>query len=294
MDIANAISNSDPQDCQRPVTPQLLPQIPPLLEKMTMNSSLDQQSPTSAEMLLSEPTTTGQKSIVIFTVCSVNYLAKAMAMCHSALDNHPDMDLVILVVDRKRPVTLSDPRVRLLWAEDIGFPDYLKCAFKYNIIELNTALKPFTALKLLDEYKKVIYLDPDVCVFSTLISVISSLDQHSAVFTPHSLSPFPGLGRPSDQDLLRFGCFNLGFFAANGSADARGLLTWWHLQCLDHCYYEPQAGLGVDQKWIDLAPAFFNGVYILKDPGLNVAFWNLHERRLSKSPAGWFVNDVSP
>ena len=58
--------------------------------------------------------------------------------------------------------------------------------------------------------------------------------------------------------------------------------------------HDAVAGLGVDQKWIDLAPAFFNGVHILKDPGLNVAFWNLHERRLSKSQAGWFVNDVSP
>ena len=260
---------------------------------MYVKNNEDQCDKVETEVVSSGQTTSKRRN-VIFTACSVNYLAKAVAMCLSALDYQSDVDLVILVVDRKRPVTLSDPRVRLLWAEDIGFPDYLKCAFKYNIIELNTALKPFTALKLLEAYKKVIYLDPDVCVFSSLTSVISSLDQHSTVFTPHSLSPFPGPGRPSDQDLLRFGCFNLGFFAVNDSSDAQMLLTWWHLQCLNNCFYEPQVGLGVDQKWIDLAPAFFNGVHILKDPGLNVAFWNLHERRLSKSQAGWFVNDVSP
>ena len=234
------------------------------------------------------------KTTVIFTACSVNYLAKAMAMCQSALSHHPDADFVILLADRKRPIALSDPRVRLLWAEDLDFPDYLQCAFKYNIIELNTALKPFTALKLLSDYKKVIYLDPDVCVFSPLTSVISALDDYSTVFTPHALSPYLGLGRPSDQDLLRFGCFNLGFFAVNDSVDAQMLLKWWHRQCLANCFYEPQVGLGVDQKWVDLAPAFFEGVHILKDPGLNVAFWNLHERWLKKSPAGWLVNDVVP
>lgn len=234
------------------------------------------------------------KNTAIFTACSVNYLAKAMAMCQSALDHHPDIALVILLVDKKRPISLHDRRVRVLWAEDLGFPDYRQCAFKYNIIELNTALKPFAALKLLESYKKVIYLDPDVCVFSPLTSVLSSLDEHSTVFTPHALSPYLGPGRPSDQDLLRFGCFNLGFFAAKDSIDAKMLLTWWHHQCLDNCFYEPQLGLGVDQKWIDLAPAFFDGVHILKDPGLNVAFWNLHERRLSKSPTGWLVNDVTP
>lgn len=235
-----------------------------------------------------------QKNMVIFTACSVNYLAKAMAMCQSVLDHHPDSALVILLVDKKRPISLLNSKVHVLWAEDLGFPDYLQCAFKYNIIELNTALKPFAALKLLEEYKKVVYLDPDVCVFSPLTSVIASLDEHSTVFTPHALSPYLGSGRPSDQDLLRFGCFNLGFFAANNSIDAKMLLKWWHEQCLANCFYEPQVGLGVDQKWIDLAPAFFNGVHILKDVGLNVAFWNLHERRLKKSSAGWLVNDVTP
>lgn len=261
---------------------------------MNIQINLDQQAFASAEKLQEEHEAPGKKNIVIFTACSVNYLAKAMAMCHSALDHHPDVDLVVLLVDRKRPIIMSHPRVHLLWAEEIEFPDYLQCAFKYNIIELNTALKPFVALKLLTTYKKVIYLDPDVCVFSPLTSVISSLDQYSTVFTPHALSPYTGDGRPSDQDLLRFGCFNLGFFAANDSADARKLITWWHRQCLDNCFYEPQVGLGVDQKWIDLAPAFFNGVHILKDPGLNVAFWNLHERQLSKSQTGWVVNDVFP
>jgi len=230
----------------------------------------------------------------IFTACSVNYLARAMAMCESALDYHPDVAMFILVADRKRPVELKSSRVQILWAEDIGFPDYLKCAFKYNIIEFNTALKPFTALKLLESYKNIIYLDPDVCIFSPLIPVFSALSEYSTIFTPHAVSPYIGSGRPSDQDLLRFGSFNLGFFAANNSRESRKLLEWWHAQCLTSCFYEPQVGLGVDQKWIDLAPSFFEGVHILKDPGLNVAFWNLHERQISKSENGWLVNDLTP
>ena len=57
-------------------------------------------------------------------------------------------------------------------------------------------------------------------------------------------------------------------------------------------FYEPQAGLAVDQKWVDLAPAFFPNLKILHHPGLNVAFWNLHERRISKGPAGYLVNEA--
>lgn len=238
---------------------------------------------------LSKPVT------VVFTACSANYLVKALAMCLSVLEQHPDdIDIVVLLVDRKRPVTLNHPRVRLLWAEDLGVPDFLACAFKYNIIELNTALKPFTALYLLDRYRKVIYLDPDVCMFSRLDTVLDAFDGASVLFTPHALSPYEGNGRPTDQDLLRFGAFNLGFFAVCDTPNSRALLAWWHRQCQTHCYYEPQMGLGVDQKWIDLAPSFFEGVRILKHPGLNVAFWNLHERELSCTASAWLVNQQTP
>jgi hypothetical protein len=241
-------------------------------------------NPSSRKELLSP------KRSVIFTACSANYLCKAAAMALSALDHHSDVDLVILVVDGKRPASIADSRISLLWGEDLGFEDYLKTAFKYNIIEFNTALKPFAALYLLSSYDQVIYLDPDVCVFSPLSSVYAGLEVYDAVFTPHALSPYCGNGRPSDRDLLRFGSFNLGFFAVRRSHSAIEMLTWWHNRCRLECFYEPHLGLGVDQKWIDLAFAFFNGMGLLRDVGLNVAFWNLHERHLSHTAEGWRVN----
>ena len=235
-----------------------------------------------------------RRELVVFTACSVNYLEKAIAMFLSVEHSHPNVDMVVLLVDRKRPVSLLNSRVKLWWSEDIGFPDYLQCAFKYNIIELNTALKPYAALKLLDEYEKVIFLDPDTCLYNPLESTISALENNSSVFTPISLSPYYGLGRPSDIDLLRFGTNCLGFFAVKNSEKSREFLEWWHDQCFSKCFYEPQVGLAVDQKWVDLAPAFFEETYLLKDPGLNVAFWNLHERRISKTDRGWMVNDKYP
>jgi hypothetical protein len=227
---------------------------------------------------------------VIFTVCSANYLGKAAAMALSALVHHPDNDIVILVADGKRPVEIADTRIRLLWAVDLGFPGYLQSAFKYNIIEFNTALKPFATLHLLASYERVIYLDPDACVFAPLATVHAGLDKYAVVFTPHALSPYDGEGRPCDRDLLRFGSSNLGFFAVRRSLAAEQMLRWWHERCRLECFYEPQLGLGVDQKWIDLAFAFFDDIGLLKDPGLNVAFWNLHERQLSHTDAGWRVN----
>ena len=40
-------------------------------------------------------------------------------------------------------------------------------------------------------------------------------------------------------------------------------------------YEEAAFGVYTDQRWCDLVPALFDGVKVLRDPGLNVASWNL-------------------
>jgi glycosyltransferase involved in cell wall biosynthesis len=44
-----------------------------------------------------------------------------------------------------------------------------------------------------------------------------------------------------------------------------------------------------DQRWIDLVPSLFEH-HILKDPGYNVAYWNLHERDVAWTGDGFVVN----
>lgn len=227
---------------------------------------------------------------IVFTVCSVNYLSKAIALGLSVLEYNSKCDFTIVIVDSKRDIKINDPRINYIWIEDLEYPNFLKSAFKYNIIELNTAIKPWVTLDLLKKYNKVIYLDPDICVFNSLESIFEKLDQSSFLVTPHAISSYKGHGRPNDQDLLRFGAFNLGFYAA--SLSGKDLLEWWHEKLIDNCFYEPSQGLGVDQKWIDLAPIFFNSVEILKDKGYNIAFWNLHEREISLKNNCFVVNNI--
>ena len=41
-----------------------------------------------------------------------------------------------------------------------------------------------------------------------------------------------------------------------------------------------------DQRWLDLVPALFDDVHIVRDPGCNVAYWNLPERYVTLTPNG--------
>jgi glycosyltransferase involved in cell wall biosynthesis len=49
-------------------------------------------------------------------------------------------------------------------------------------------------------------------------------------------------------------------------------------------------GLFVDQRWVDLVPGLFSSVTIHRDPGCNVAYWNLYHRHVEYSDGEHTVN----
>lgn len=229
------------------------------------------------------------------TICATNYLGKALVLRDSYLKFHPGSDFFIVIVDRKDPIVEGNyPDVSFIWVEELGINGFFSYAFRYDVIELSTNVKPITLNRLLQKYDKVLYLDPDIKIYSFLKPVYESLDAHSIVLTPHTFTPVLDGNAPSDEDLLRFGAYNLGFIGVSKSEEAFKFLEWWSDRCLKLGFYEPQIGLAVDQGWISLVPSFFPGTKILRDYGLNVAFWNLHERFISKKNGNWFVNENSP
>jgi hypothetical protein len=45
-----------------------------------------------------------------------------------------------------------------------------------------------------------------------------------------------------------------------------------------------------EQRWLDLVPAFFEDVHVVRDPGFNVGHWNLPERRVASSGESFTVD----
>jgi len=163
---------------------------------------------------------------------------------------------------------------------------------KYDILELNTNVKPTFMKYLIAKYDlaQLVYLDPDIFVYRPLTPVLQSMDHGAAVvLTPHLTRPVNDGKQPSEQDMLYNGTFNLGFIAVRRCAESAGLLDWWEERCLEQGFSEGRSGLFVDQKWMNLAPGMFAGVEILRHAGCNMAYWNLQERRLRAEPDGYVV-----
>jgi hypothetical protein len=93
--------------------------------------------------------------------------------------------------------------------------------------------------------------------------------------------------------MLQTGIYNLGFLATARSARSEttfSFLKWWQTRLREHCYYQPGSGIFVDQLWVTLAPLYFPGILVEKNPGCNMCYWNHFERRLTICDGHYIVN----
>ena len=224
-----------------------------------------------------------------FTVIAQNYFGYGIVLADSMRASNPDNDFYIYFADG-----ISSEVQRLLDLHDIIGIDatqtvdskiFLKMATYYEITEYCTAIKPFIIRQLFEkEYSTVTYLDPDIYVYSSFnIHIHPKLESNSILITPHICSPIQDSKLPGEQVHLKTGTFNLGFISVKNDPIGNTFCTWWANRCQTACFNDPFYGLFVDQKWINLVPGLFEKVYIDRNLGLNVAYWNLHEREIANN-----------
>lgn len=236
-----------------------------------------------------------------FTICSINYLAQARTLGDSLKQTNPDYQYVIGLVDKLNGANLPadlTPAYTMLEVDQIDIPDFKAMCDRYDITELNTAVKPYYIdyfFKNYAEATEVIYFDPDIIVFQPLDELNANLQKYSLVLTPHICSPTPDWERPNEQHHLNTGIFNLGFIGLRKDATSQQFVNWWKQRLAYECRNDLCNGLFVDQQWVNFAPLYYDNVWIEKHLGYNVAYWNLHERYLSADETGqWWVNKKEP
>jgi len=231
----------------------------------------------------------------IFTIAAKNYLSQARTLGNSIRRIHPDLSFYILLADEAEGLLdSSTDRYTIIEVKDIGVECYKDMAFKYSLVEFATAIKPFFFQYLFErfDFEKIIYLDPDIFVYSSLSPIFNSLDSHFAVLTPHITKlSMVDKGTKPENDFLINGTHNLGFVAFRNCDAARSVIRWWSGRLKDKGYVDRLDGLFTDQKWMNLLPCFSDeGVLVSRNPGYNLAHWNIHERELSFCQGEYLVD----
>ena len=228
------------------------------------------------------------------TIVARNYLAHARVLTASFLEHHPEGHVdVLLLDDMDHEGQRADEPFSITSPYEIGLEraEFHRMAMMYTTLELATAVKPWFLRTLLERFDgEVLYLDPDMLVFGSLPDVFDSIRESSIALTPHLIHPLEPDGRePDETAILNAGIFNLGFIGV--SRDAGEFLDWWSRRLSRECIVDIQHARFVDQRWVDLAAGMFSPS-ILRDPGLNVAHWNLPQRHVSYRDGTWYANGV--
>lgn len=232
---------------------------------------------------------------VACTIAAKGYLAYARALARSFRQVHPDVPFVVLLADRVDGY--FDPAAEdfeLLTLDDLEIPHVERFRFHYAQQPLTYACTPYLIAALRRRgYARIVFFKQETLVLAPVDPFFDRLDEHAIVLTPHLVEPLTGADRAARElNILQSGVYNVGMLGAGDHAVVDAFLEWWQDRVYTGCRHAVPEGMHFEQRWLDLAPSFFDGVHLLRDAAYNVAHWNLPDRRVTLANGEVLVNGV--
>jgi glycosyltransferase involved in cell wall biosynthesis len=229
----------------------------------------------------------------VCTIISKKELAHARTLMRSVATHHPAWERHVLVLDEfegsfdpaREPFVVMDIR-------HLPMPDKLGTLFFYDEVEAKASAKPWLMAWLFDTrgFDEVVFLGPETRLYGPLAAVLEALAAGAPlVLAPHLTGDLDNESRPSEIDILRRGAHDTGLVAmARRHPALHELLSWWQLRAYRMFVVQPEAGMYLDHRWLDMAAARWGAVSV-HDPGYDVAYWNLPHRRVTEVGGKYFV-----
>ena len=233
---------------------------------------------------------------VICTIATRSYLAQARCLTESFLEHHSEGKVFVLLLDKAEEyIEPSLERFTPIFVEDLDIPDRNIRLSQYSVFELSVSLKPSIIEYVFEkyEYDKVCWFDSDIYIYSSFNDEVwDKLNSHPIMITPHLLnSPSDYIG-DQEMNIARHGIYNSGFIGLSRHPDSQQFIQWWKNRLANFCYWKPEEGMFVDQRWLDFLPTLGLNVYISRYPGLNAGYWDLSNRFFEDKDGGYWVNGV--
>lgn len=217
------------------------------------------------------------------TYFDARYLTRALALYRSLERRGEPFRLWMLCLDEESLTmltTIALPHAVVMSNEELQahFPQLRVAQGNRSVFEYYATVKAFQIRMIFERHPEVdslFFLDADFCFFGDPQVLPRELSTHAVLLSPHRLTP-----KPVGSKALAHGTYNAGFIAFRRSG-GREPLRWWCDRVLEWCGDRSQDGLFADQGYLDRMIEEFPGVHACTHHGINVAPWNLDERRVT-------------
>jgi hypothetical protein len=200
------------------------------------------------------------------TIAARGTLALARVVARSFAEHHPGVPFFVLLTDKIDGYfdPVQEP-YELLLLDELDILDAAEFRFGLRREPLSYAATPSAISKLIAlGYDRVLYIKQESFVLGELGSVASSLPTGGIAVTPHLLEPLDGVdAEDRELTILLSGVFNAGLVAVAAGDTSSHLLAWWQDRVRRHCRHAVADGMRYEQRWLDLAPAYFPDITVL-------------------------------
>ena len=230
------------------------------------------------------------------TIVTKSHLSYARVLAKTLAEHNSQSKLYVLLADRiDGYIDPEKEPFELITIEELNDQeDIQRMCFYYTPSELCFCLRAWLHEYMFQNstFSKWIYFDSDITVNNSLNRISEQLDNTSIILSPHliSIDPPPSINvkaiRRLESYLLRNGgIYNGGFLALRRTEESESFIRWFkdRLRLYGFDNRPMQSG---DQFWLTCVPLYFKEVSVLRDPGGNLAYWNLFERKIEQDSSG--------
>jgi glycosyltransferase involved in cell wall biosynthesis len=279
-----------PKDDDQPIASQRLGELgfPGFQDSSASRERASSATASFGDRGRTDPFSVERAGTVFTTLCTVSYLPFARTLIESFLEHHPDIPVMLLVVDLDDlpGVQIDDlgPSVTIVSGRELDVPRFDYLALKYSACDFCCALKSYLVAHAIEttHAARVLFMDADIRLYAPLTAMLDALESSTFVVTPHTLAPIPHPERfwecPTLGDLFCAGTLNAGMFGLTVCEESvRFIETWKELVSGSGAFHVFGQ---LEQQSFNWVTTWVEGVHVLRDTAYNVAYWNLHDRSL--------------
>lgn len=223
----------------------------------------------------------------------INYTPHARSLAESLMKVSPDSELFTFCMDdasyenltKNKPENVTPIHFSKL---ENAFPGLLVAKNNRTRVEYFYTCSPAICnyvLTFIDGVNEITYLDADLYFFTTPEPIFEELKDASVGIIEHKFNFL------TKRNIV-YGKFNVGWITFRNDKNGFVCLNSWTSNCIEWCYQRLEGDKYADQKYLDYWQRDFEGVYVIKNIGANLALWNISNYKISFLNGKVYVNNI--